>query len=206
MNRSRNNGEHTVLVDMDGVIADFEQPNNQIIRTNFPETLVIPDRTDFYYADTYAGNADIIQKIHEENRKPGFFLTFPVVEGALAGIMKIREAGYHPRICTSPLENHPTVIQEKIEWMEANLVPTLGKSIVDEAIFDRDKSGYDAFALIDDRPTVRNSSKASWSHIIFSRSYNMQVTTKLRLENWNDSRLEDLLKRAYDSYRRTNKS
>lgn len=193
-------GERTVLLDMDGVIADYEVPNNRIIQTHFPGVRVVLDRAEFYYKDTYSDTPDVVQKIYEENRKPGFFLTFTVVEGAISGIQRIRDAGYSPTICTSPLEEHPTVVEEKIEWMKTHLAPSLGMSIVEEAIFDRDKSGYNAVALIDDRPTIRNSDRAIWQHIMFSRSYNQKIDAPMRLEHWHDETLEQLLQTAYDSY------
>lgn len=200
MTANRILGERTVLVDMDGVIADFEEPNNLVIRSHFPGVQIVLNRAEFYYKDTYKGNDSIIQKIYSENRKPGFFLTFPVIEGAIAGLMRIRDAGYNPRICTSPLEDHPTVIKEKTQWLEEHLVPSLGAKILDEAIFDRDKSTYKAIALIDDRPTVRNAENAAWQHIMFTRSYNDQIHTGLRLCGWKDKNLEQLLNATFDTY------
>jgi 5'(3')-deoxyribonucleotidase len=92
------------------------------------------------------------------------------------------------------------VVAEKIDWLKEYLVPTFGTWIADTAIFDRDKSSYDAFAMIDDRPTLRNSGEARWQHIVFSQSYNKSVETDFRLEGWYDNHLEDLLARARAGY------
>lgn len=194
--------ENTVLVDMDNVTADCEEPNNAIVRTHFPDIAVVVDRTDFYFQDTYAAHPHLVAKMHEENRVPGFFRTFPLVEGAIEGWQRIIEAGYVPRVCSSPLENHDTVIAEKIAWLEELLVPEFGGWVIDLAIFDRDKSGYDAFAMIDDRPTLRNMERASWQHVVFSRSYNLSVQTDFRLDGWSDPNLEDTLARAQAQYLR----
>lgn len=193
--------KRTVLVDMDGVIADFEEPNNNIIRNNFPDIVPEFDRLDFYFSDTYKDRKDVVQVIEDEVRKPGFIKRFPVVQGAIHGWGRILEAGFSPRICSSPLENHETVIVEKIDWLEEHFVPVFGSWVVDTAIFNRDKSGYLAIAIIDDRPTLRNIESATWQHILFDRSYNRSIKTDYRLKGWGDTNLLNLLNKAKENYR-----
>lgn len=188
-----------VLVDMDGVLADIEAPNNDIIRMHFPDIKPIAERGDYYFEDTYRTFQGVSSKIHEENRRPGFFRDFPVISGALEGWQRILGAGYTPRICSSPIENHDTVVTEKREWLAMHFVPVFGEWVLETAIFDRDKSGYDAIALIDDRPAVRNAHQAVWEHILFDQSYNRAVATGLRLMGWYDPKLEDLLAIAHAS-------
>lgn len=194
-------GERTVLVDMDGPLADFESPSNDIIRANFPDLPIVSRRREFYFKDTYKDYPEVVNMVEAECRRPGFVESFPLVDGAIRGWQRILEAGYVPRICSSPLENHPTSITEKIDWLETYLVPVFGAWVVDTAIFDRDKSGYDAVAIIDDRPSLRNAKKAVWRHIVFDRSYNEAVETDFRIKNWHDPMLEAMLIRAKDEYR-----
>jgi 5'(3')-deoxyribonucleotidase len=191
-------GERTVLVDMDGVVADFETPNDRIVSAFGLSP--VTERPDFYYADTYQNYPELVDTIYQENRRPGFFRAFPLVDGALSGWQRILDADFIPRICSSPLENHPTVISEKREWLEEYFVPAFGAWVIDTAIFNRDKSGYDACAMIDDRPTLRNIEGASWQHIVFSRSYNAKVETVFRLNGWNDPSLESLLAKCRGCY------
>lgn len=186
-------GGSTVLVDMDGVMAEFEEANNDIIRTHFPEIIPVARRAEFYFADTYKAHEGVGEKVYKENRRPGFFKNFPVVDGAVEGWRRILEAGYQPRVCSSPLQDHDTVVDEKIDWLMEHFVPVFGDWVVKTAIFNRDKSGYDAFAVIDDRPTLRNIGKAAWQHIVFSRSYNQSVETEFRLEGWYDPALKAYL-------------
>lgn len=193
-------GENTVLVDMDGVMADFEEANNNILRAHFPKITPVSHRSEFYFADTYTDHEGVGKKLYEENRRPGFFRNFPLVDGAIVGWRRILEAGYQPRVCSSPLEDHDTVVDEKIDWLEEYFVPVFGAWVVETAIFNRDKSGYEAIAIIDDRPTLRNIGRAAWQHIIFSRSYNLSMETEFRLEGWHDPNLEDLLEKAKTKY------
>lgn len=193
-------GANTVLVDMDGVMADFEEPNNDIIRTYFPGIIPMVNRTDFYFTDTYQSYAGVNARIELAVRQPGFIRAFPVVDGAVQGWKRILDAGYTPRVCSSPLINHETIIAEKIGWLEEHFVSIFGSWVIDTAIFNRDKSGYDAAAMIDDRPTLRNIEKAVWQHIVFNRSYNTLVETQFRLHDWHDKNLESLLARAKTKY------
>jgi 5'-nucleotidase len=177
---------------MDGVIADFEQPNNQLVRAY--GLAPVKDRQEFYYAETYRDYPKLLAMIYKENRRPGFFINFPMIEGTVEGWQRIIDAGYVPRICSSPLENHPTVIAEKKAWLEEHLASVFGPWVVDTAIFDRDKTKYTAIALIDDRPGLRGV--ASWPQIVFNQSYNQDIITPLRLNGWKDSNFVELLKMA----------
>jgi 5'-nucleotidase len=185
---------------MDGVLADFEEPNNDIVRAHFPHIEPIIDRPDFYFKDTYQSYEGVNDIIYQENRRPGFIRAFPIVDGAIDGWERILNAGYTPRVCSSPLEDHDTIIAEKKDWLEEYFVPRFGAWVIDTAIFNRDKSGYDAAAMIDDRPTLRNIEKATWQHIMFTRSYNKEIEAEFRLENWHDFNLESLLLRAKEKY------
>lgn len=195
-------GEQTVLVDMDGVLADFDEPNNAIVRAHFPGLQIVAERPEFYFKETYKDYPAVVDRIEADCRLPGFIRSFPLVDGALQGWQRILDAGYTPRVCSSPLENHPTIIDEKKEWLEEHFAPVFGSWVIDTAIFNRDKSGYDAIAMIDDRPTLRNIQKAVWQHIVFSRSYNKTVETAFRIEGWQDPALESMLARSKEQYLR----
>ena len=166
--------ENTVLVDMDGVLADFDRANNEIVRTHFPDMPIIDNRREFYFKDSYADHPEVVEKIENDCRLPGFIRNFQPIDNALEGWKRILTAGYIPRVCSSPLENHPTIINEKKAWLEEYFVPTFGSWVVDTAIFNRDKSGYQAIAIIDDRPTLRGMEKAVWQHILFTQTLTLK--------------------------------
>ena len=194
-------GEKIVLIDMDGVLFDFESPNNAIIRTHFPEIPIVENRSSIYYKDTYSAYPKVCEMIYQENRRAGFFRSFHLVDFAVEGFARILEAGYTPIVCSSPLEGHKTVINEKKASLEEHLVPIFGTWVIDTAIFDRDKSKYDAIAMIDDHPSMRGAKEAAWRQIVFSRSYNQALISKFRLTNWQDPNLEILLLEAKNKYR-----
>lgn len=118
-----------------------------------------------------------------------------MVDGALEGWQRIIDLGYHPRVCSSPITNHPTCASEKIQWLWRQFVPTFGAYVVREAIITKEKHLYAGVALMDDRPEVRHANKAPWLHILFDRPYNRH-STQPRLLGWHDDNLGTLLEQA----------
>ncbi len=107
--------------------------------------------------------------------------------------------GYLGRICTSPLESNRYCQTEKIRWLNRIFVPVFGKYVVEQAIFTKDKHLQSGIALIDDRPSIKDSDKAVWQHIMFDQQYNKYVELP-RLYGWRDNRLPELLDNARSSY------
>lgn len=176
-----------VLVDMDGVLADFDGATDALLK-NHPDGIPIQPRRNFYYHHDYLEQAhvDIIKNFHNSQY---FFRNLPPVKGALEGWQKIIDLGYQPVVCSSPLHSNQWCKEEKLEW----LVEHLGQAVADKAIINRQKELFDGIALIDDRPVVKNTDQASWQHVVFDAPYNHDISTDLRLKGWSDPKLADIL-------------
>jgi 5'-nucleotidase len=181
----------TVLVDMDGVLADFDGKMNELMREHMPHITPV-ERQNFYYAQDYPEHE---AQLSELSLQEGFFSSLSVVEGAIEGWNRILEAGYNPRICSSPIRANPYCTQEKLGWVEQELVPRFGKLVLDQAVITRDKHEVPGIALIDDRPALRLAEVAMWQHIVYDQPYN-KASTAPRLFGWDDPNLETLLARA----------
>jgi 5'-nucleotidase len=179
-----------VLVDMDGVLADFDAGIESQLIGNTLITEPFSNRTSFYIRDTYPEHQAIIESIHNG---AGFFRNLPLIEGALDGWQRLLDAGYEPRICSSPLVSSLRCREEKLEWLEQHFVPRFGPSVVENALITSDKYSCEGIALIDDKPDIRRMDEAVWQHIVFDHSYNQTAKSKLRLYGWNDPNLEKLL-------------
>lgn len=177
------NHERTVLVDMDGTIADFDGTLVADLRAEHPE-IEIPERKSFYFEHDFPEqHHDVIKGIIS---RPGFFLRHGIIEGAIDGWAGLIEAGYQPRICTAPLRKNRFSIPDKINWLEEHLVPVFGTRVIDTAIIDKHKFRHPALALIDDRDDIEDVRKASWEHIVFDQPYNHECKAQYRMLGWHD--------------------
>jgi 5'-nucleotidase len=182
---------HDVLVDMDGVLAGFDASVEATILANHPEIEIVRPRQNFYIHEDYPEEHHLaIKGIWQAE---GFYRQLPLIPRAREGWNEIVELGFFPIVCSSPIPQNPNCIVEKKDWLEQYFVPSFGYSVIDEAIFDRDKSKYGALALIDDKSEIPNASQASWKHILFNAPYNQGSNARLRLEGWDDPRLSKLL-------------
>ena len=185
-----------VLVDMDGVLADFDKATDEYLR-NHPENIPLLAREHFYYHHNYSDqrHIELITTLHVSEN---FFRNLPLIPRALKGWQRIIDLGYTPRICSSPLHTNQWCKDEKIAWLEEHL----GKEVAENAIIDRRKYAYDGIALIDDRPELEGNEQASWQHVVFDASYNQDSPAKLRLHGWDDPALGDILAKCHELHTR----
>lgn len=182
----------TVLVDMDGVLADFEARVLQIITDEHPDIPLPEARTNFYIEEDFPEEyRPIIESIY---RRAGFFSELPLINGAPDGWQRILDAGFIPRICTSPVRRNPTCEQDKRSWLEEHFAPRFGSWVVDTAIISKTKHHFEGVALIDDRPRIAFAELASWMHVLFEQPYNRNQADKPRLRDWEDPELENILR------------
>jgi len=171
-----------ILVDMDGVIADFEKGFLNNYRNLHPKKPFIPleKRNTFYVQEQYP--KALLPLVEEIILSKGFFLNLPPVDGSLESIMELSSLNEEVYICTSPLLKNPYCIQEKYEWINKYL----GKGWNKKMILSPDKTLVQGDLLIDDKPHINGILQPSWEHILYSRPYNLQINSKRRLtwKNW----------------------
>lgn len=173
-----------VLVDMDGVLANFDQRLIEILVDEHPEIQLPERRNSFYLREDVGPRYENI--INQITCRPGFFSSLLLIEGALDGWGNLVEAGFSPRICSSPILSNPTCIEEKRGFLEEHFVPMFGPQIVDRAILEKDKTPHKGLALIDDKPIIIGSHKPDWEHVVFDQPYNQESPAKHRLNGWGD--------------------
>lgn len=181
----------TVLVDMDDVLADFDGAIETRIRSDHP-ALAPLDPTLHYFTTKRTDDQSIIDYIHGVKNAQGFFRDLPVIDGSLEGWEQIKELGYHPRVCTAPLETNIWCVAEKLEWLDAHL----GAKVADDAILDEEKWKHPGITLIDDRPDINGIDRASWVHTLFTQPYNRSIDTAFRIDNWSDPDIPTVLARC----------
>ena len=179
--------QKTVLVDMDGVMADFDR----VALSEVPQDLIVP-RSQFYVAHDYP--EDLRPSIEAVYNSPEFFENLDVIEGVHEGWQAMLDNGYSPRVASAPLRSNKNSIEGKIKWLDRVMVPHFGVSVVEEAIIDKKKWKYSALAIIDDNPVIskgmNGTESADWEHILFGWSHLVTVpmaTAAFRLLSWRDT-------------------
>lgn len=180
-----------VLVDMDGVLADFEAGLLRGFQRRFPGEPHVPleERRGFFAREQYrALRPDLADKVTSVYEAPGFFLDLEPIPGALEA-MREMDAMQDTEvfICTSPLRKYDHCVGEKFRWVEKHL----GPEFVERIILTRDKTVVSGDLLIDDKDTIRGQEETpSWEHILFTCCHNQHLAlppTRRRLLSWSDN-------------------
>lgn len=157
----------TILVDMDGVLADFETRFLEVWRKKFPNHPHVPlekRETDSIY------------------RTPGFFQNLDLISGGKEALAKMQGLGHNVFICTSPISKYENCVLEKYDWVAKNL----GYEWTKKMILTKDKTLVFGDILIDDKPEQIGLRTPTWKHVLFDAPYNKHIKTKLRItwDNW----------------------
>ncbi len=170
-----------ILVDMDGVVTDFEGGFLKLWREAYPDKPFVPieQRTTFYLVEQYPTELqDFVRAIYSS---PNFFRSLAPIDGCREALSELREMGHEVFICSSPLTSYRNCVLEKYEWIESGL----GKEWVNNIILSKDKTMIKGDILIDDRPNIKGCEVPSWEHILYDQPYNRGETGKRRLD-WNN--------------------
>ena len=166
-----------VLVDVDGVLADFDRGFLHLWRTAHPDRpwLAPAARRHFYLREDYPPAwRDAVQAVIDA---PGFYRQLPVMAGAQAALAALATRGYRLTVCTSP----GATLAERHAWLAEHFGPALAQGMLACA----DKTQVDGDWLIDDNPAPSGACAPRWRHIVFDQPYNRHAPgLRLNWQNW----------------------
>lgn len=171
-----------VLVDMDGVIADFESHLEKVIRENHPDIpcIALQDRTTFYAADQYyqIGGDELKKKVSDIINSPGFYRNIPPMENAIDAVKELSGMdGVEIFFCTSHNSGSNYSASEKLDW----IAEYFGQDWTKRVILSQDKTLIIGDLLIDDKPNVGGTVRQpSWRQILFNYWNNQGFDIKER--------------------------
>lgn|SRR3989338_1555632 len=175
-----------LLVDQDGVLADYEESFLRIWRARHPDKVWIPieERVMHNVDEQYPIELKpLIRKIIDGK---GFYRNLKPIDGAVEALKELK-GHYDVFICTSPAKKYPNCVTEKYEWVDEHL----GNEWTQRVILTRDKTLITGKYLIDDKPEIKGMAVPSWEQIFYDWPYNRKLDKK-RIR-WNDESWRDVL-------------
>lgn len=174
-----------ILLDQDGVLADFERGFRDAWNMRYADlmpALAPADRKSFHLREDYPARLyDAVRSIYEA---PGFYRDLPPMPDAREGVRGLLEEGHDVRVCTSPLTFWRNCVPEKYEWVERHL----GADFLPRLIVTKDKTLVRGHVLVDDKPRVDGAEMPLWHHVIFDAPYNASVTgPRMTWRNWRET-------------------
>jgi len=179
-----------ILVDMDGVLVDFETTLFQTYRTENPELRFIdPKNRQGMYMDAqykrefglaeYQVLRDLLDRDH-------FYREMLPIQPAIDMVNKLVDNysdEFEVFICTSPHWTNRTCAFDKTNWIQ-KYIPNLP---VNRIVMTSDKTVVDGDYLIDDNETIKGANTPKFRHILCRCHHNKHITTEtqgLILEDW----------------------
>lgn len=163
-----------ILVDMDGVIADWHGGIlRELDRGGHDASLVDASRWDLGLTEA---TRELVQEIQAA---PYFYRDLDPIAGAAEELNLLLDIGHDVRICTTPDALNPTCASDKIAWVREHL----GERWIKRIDLTHDKTGRRGDVLIDDKPEITGGYSPEWRRIIFDQPYNRHVEGT-RLTRW----------------------
>jgi len=173
-----------ILVDMDGVIADWGKAYGESLDLFGVDALGIPrhhQQTTFNLNEgRTAAEKAIIKQVMCET---GFYDRLEPIYGSRNALREMVKEGHDVRIVTSPWVSNPTCASDKLNWVVKHYGAHWGQRV----IITTDKTLVRGDVLIDDKPQVKGSARPLWKHILFDQPYNRDVN-KPRIRDWREWR------------------
>jgi 5'-nucleotidase len=170
-----------VLVDMDGVLADWGAAYDRGLN-EYGAPSHIPRHADQRSFDLFSGISEFEARIVRDVMEDLDYYNLEPIPGAVEAVRSMREYGHEVMICTSPWLPNSRCIPDKIDWVNTHI----GDGWEDRIIIAKDKTIMLGDVLIDDKPNIKGHTTPTWTQVIFDQPYNQDRQDLPRLRTWDD--------------------
>lgn len=165
-----------ILLDMDGVMADFTGKLLELYNYISNEKVKLSDiKTD--KVTKYVGDPIAIKRIKDS---PGFIRMLEPIEGAIEGVHELVKKGHEIRFVSNGT-NCPSSGHEKREWLKFYFSKIWSKPPL---ALMWDKSWVRGDVLLDDTPRNLQNLCPDTKGLLFHQPYNASVTGYDRIYDW----------------------
>lgn len=172
----------TLLLDMDGPLADFDRHfYRRCSERGYTFDVDGPEFQQHRYFTDHLPNKAERKEARQMVDTAGWFAELPVTPGAQAGVLDLLIAGFDIWVCTKPLEANPTCHSDKANWLLRHFPP-----LHDRLIIAPDKSMVIGDVLLDDAPKAAWLDRAPWKAVIFDAPFNRGRWPELARWSWGD--------------------
>ena len=153
-NWSKWSGEPVVVVDVDDVIARFRQDFYEWLNTEHPEANADPSSTEYFLSKPVGGmSGDALLQAFIDS---GGLRSLRVCDNVVAGLKRLRDAGYWVHILTARPASELKCLNETYEWLDRHVchfdsVDLSSEKYIAVASLDAYKQGK-VVCAIDDSP------------------------------------------------------
>lgn len=175
----------TILVDIDGVVADTHKSWLEMYNKDWYDSLQVKDITRWALHEFV--NPECGRKIYEYLERPDFYDSTPIMENALWGVLALRALRHRVIFVSAGF------YQSKVEWLGRNRFLNefpykndFRATTALDVVLCNDKTLIKGDYLIDDRlENVVQFSKVGIG-ILFTQPWNDQHAVPNRVSNWFD--------------------
>lgn len=151
--------ELAVLIDVDGVIANFVDKISSYLENRFE---IVIDRSKIYSDVKKEAKGFWDEECDDFIRQPGFAQSLDEIPGAVNAVKQIMEASDGKVLfVTSPYDSSPTWCYDRYMWLKDRFEISR-----DDVIFARDKRFISGLTLIDDR----------WENVVDWSIFNKRIS------------------------------
>lgn len=170
----------TLLVDMDGVLADFDGALYRwCADKNIELDITAPSEQSSRWLTDHVTNKFQRKMMRNFIQSPGFFSELEPLRGAIECFVQL-EDHFDVWICTKPLDASPTCADEKRAWVNKYL----GKEWVAKTIITPHKGLVRGDILLDDAPKIPWIEDATWKPVIFPHPWNGEGSKWESFDRW----------------------